>query len=158
MRRAESAKKKQEEMRRAESAKKQEGVRRTESARRAESSRRAESAKKKQQSPSRASPLSPRTPPQKKSPPRAFFTPSSRKFTDANRAAVYGQGRKANTQKLFADIERQKMACRRRGMTYNPITKQCSYKSPAVSSGGACRIDCAKIGKKCGPSGKCVKL
>ena len=158
MRRAESAKKKQEEMRRAESAKKKQ-----EDMRRAESARRTESAKKKQresprQSTSRTSPLSPRTPPMKKSPPRAFFTPSSRKFTDANRAAVYGHGRKANTQKLFADIERQKMLCRQRGMTYNPITKQCSYKSPMVSGGGACRIDCAKIGKRCGPSGKCVKL
>ena len=127
---------------------------------RAESARRAESMKKQGGSPSRSSPLSPRTPPQKKSPPRAFFTPSSRKFTDAERVAVYG--RKGNTQKLFANIERQKMMCRQRGMAYNPITKQCSYRSPAMPSSGACRIDCAKIGKRCvttpGGRSKCVKL
>lgn len=129
---------------------------------RAESARRAELAKKKQGgSPSRLSPLSLRTPPQKKYPPRAFFSPSSRKFTNSNRAAVYGRGQKANTQKLFADIERQKMACRQRGMTFNPLIKQCSFKTPGKEFTG-CRIDCAKIGKRCvttpGGRSKCVKL
>jgi hypothetical protein len=164
MRRAESAKKK-EEMRRAESAKKKEEMRRAESAKKKEDIRRAESAKRKQQvqrqSSTRSSPPSPRTPPVK-SPPRAFFTPSSRKFTNTERAAVYGYGQKRNTQKLFANIERQKVICRQRGMTFNPITKQCSYKSSTVSSGGICRIDCAKIGKRCvttpGGRSKCVKL
>ena len=168
MRRAESAKKK-EEMRRAESAKKKEEMRRAESAkkkeemRRAESARRAESVKKQResprQSPSRASPLSPRTPSMKKSPPRAFFTPSSRKFTNAERVAVYG--RKGNAQKMFAEIERQKTMCLQRGMVYNPITKQCSYKTQSQVFSG-CRIDCAKIGKKCGQTAggrpACVKL
>jgi hypothetical protein len=158
MRRAESAKKK-EEMRRVESARRAESAKKKEEMRRAESTRRAESAKMKQggsprQSTSRTSPLSPRTPPQKKSP-RAFFTPSSLKFTDTERAAVYG--RKGNSQKMFAEIERQKMLCRQRGAVYNPITKQCSYKTPAKVFSG-CRTDCAKIGKKCGPRGQCIKL
>ena len=162
LRRAESAKKK-EELRRAESAKKKEELRRAESAkkqeeiRRAESAKRAESARRKQQvsrqSPRRSSPSSPGTP-STKSPPRAFFTPSSRKFSDANRAVAYHGG---DSQKIFADIERQKSVCRQRGMTYNPITKQCSSKTPVMSS-GKCRIDCARIGKRCGPRGKCIKL
>ena len=154
MRRAESAKKK-EEIARQQSAKKKEEMRRAESAKKKEEMKRAESAKRKQGgSPSRSSPLSPRTPLQKKSP-RAFFTPSSLKFTDTERAAVYG--RKGNSQKMFAEIERQKMMCRQRGAVYNPITKTCSYKTPAKVFSG-CRIDCAKIGKKCGPRGQCIKL
>jgi serine/threonine protein kinase len=155
--RQQSAKRK-EEMRRAESAKKKEEIARQQSAKKKEEAMRAESAKRKQQvsrqSPSRSSPLSPRTPLQKKSP-RAFFTPSSLKFTDTERAAVYG--RKGNSQKMFAEIERQKMMCRQRGAVYNPITKTCSYKTPAKVFSG-CRIDCGKIGKKCGPRGQCIKL
>jgi len=157
MRRAESAKKK-EEIARQQSAKKKEEIARQQSAKKKEEAMRAESAKRKQQvsrqSPSRSSPSPPRTPPQKKSP-RAFFTPSSLKFTDTERAAVYG--RKGNSQKMFAEIERQKMMCLQRGAAYNPITKQCSYKTPAKVFSG-CRIDCAKIGKKCGPRGQCIKL
>ena len=156
MRRAESAKKK-EEMRRAESAKKKEEMRRAESAKKKDEFARQQSARKKEEM-RRTSTMSPGTP-LKKSPPRAFFSPSSRKFTNTERAAVYGYaGQKKNTQKLFADIERQKMVCHQRGMTYNPLTKQCSFRSPVVTSGGTCRIDCAKIGKRCGPRGKCVKL
>jgi F0F1-type ATP synthase membrane subunit b/b' len=155
--RQQSAKRK-EEMRRAESAKKKEEIARQQSAKKKEEAMRAESAKRKQQvsrqSSSRSSPSPPRTPPQKKSP-RAFFTPSSLKFTDTERAAVYG--RKGNSQKMFAEIERQKMICRQRGAVYNPITKQCSFKTPAKVFSG-CRIDCAKIGKKCGPRGQCIKL
>jgi len=158
--RQQSAKKK-EEIARQQSAKKKEEIARQQSAKKKEEAMRAESAKRKQQvprqSPRRSSPSPPKTPPMKKSPPRAFFTPTSRKFTNAERVAVYG--RKGNAQKMFAEIERQKLICLQRGMTYNPLTKQCSYKSStAMPGGGSCRIDCAKIGKRCGPNGKCVKL
>ena len=152
VRRAESVKKKQEEMRRAESAKKkQEEIARQQSARKKEEIARQQNAKKKDEM--RRTPMSPRTP-FKKSSPRAFFTPSSRKFTNTNRAVAYHRG---DSQKIFAEIERQKMICSKRGMMYNPITKQCSFKTPVKTFSG-CRVDCAKIGKRCGPNGKCVKL
>ena len=151
--RQQSAKKK-EELRRAESAKKKEELRQ-QSARRKEEIARQQSVRKKEEM--KRTPMSPRTPIQKASP-RAFFTPSSRKFTNANRAVAYHKG---DSQKIFADIEKQKMLCGQRGMAYNPITKQCSYKTPAKAFSG-CRMDCAKIGKRCGQTSggrpKCVKL
>ena len=153
-RRAESAKRK-EEMRRAESVKRKEEMRRAESAKRKEETRRAESAKRKEEM--RRASMSPGTPPgtpPKKSPPRAFFTPSSRKFTNTERAVAYGQ---RNSQKIFSEIERQKLLCRQRGMVYNPLTKQCSFE-PAAKTFSGCRLDCARMGRKCGPRGKCVKL
>lgn len=142
-----------------ESAKKEE-IARQQSARK-EGMRWAESAKKEKEHrkfprryTSRVSSLFPITPLMKKPPSRAFFTPSSRKFTNTERATAYGQ---KNSQKMFAEIERQRIGCSRRGMVYNPLTKQCSFKTPGKTFGG-CRVDCARIGRKCGPRGKCVKL
>jgi hypothetical protein len=41
---------------------------------------------------------------------------------------------------------------------YNPIIRTCvrTMKTPATP--GRCREDCAAIGKRCGPKGRCVKL
>ena len=148
IKRAESAKRKQEELARQQSAKRKEEIKRAESAKRAESIKQ-QSAKKQSMSPKTPSKMFAQKP-------RAFSpSPSSRKFTNIERAAVYG--RKGNAQKMFSNIERQKMMCRQRGMEYNPITKACTFKTPAKVFGG-CREDCAKIGKKCGPNGRCIKL
>ena len=169
-----------EEMKNAESAKKREEMRRAESARRRKEMRSAESAKKREEMrraakrtklASQKEPSTKKTSPRTPSPvstlrqpspymkqmlpiPGTFFTPSSRKFTNTERAVAYGQ---KNSQKMFSEIERQKMICRQRGMFYNPLIKQCSYKTLGKEFSG-CRIDCARIGRKCGPRGKCVKL
>ena len=148
IKRAESAKRKQEELARQQSAKRKEEMKREESAKRAESIKQ-QSAKKQSMSPKTPSTMFAQKP-------RAFSpSPSSRKFTNIERAAVYG--RKGNAQKMFSNIERQKMMCRQRGMEYNPITKACTFKTPAKVFGG-CREDCGKIGKKCGPNRRCIKL
>jgi serine/threonine protein kinase len=77
-----------------------------------------------------------------------------RSLSDAERAAVYG--RRSPQDKVLADIQQRKIECQRRGMMYNPITKSCTQQ---VRQGfGGCREDCARVGKRCGPRGKCVKL
>jgi hypothetical protein len=145
--RQQSAKKKQEELARQQSAKKKEEMRRQESAKKQEVLRRQESAKKKSATPRWM---------QKRSPQTTLSSPL-RKLSNAERAAVYGQKRRSpNT--AIADLQRRKADCQQRGLFYNPIIRTCvrTMKTPATP--GRCREDCAAIGKRCGPKGRCVKL
>ncbi|AGE50644.1 PBCV-specific basic adaptor domain-containing protein [Paramecium bursaria Chlorella virus CVA-1] len=88
--------------------------------------------------------------------PRTPYIPTPmRSLSNAERAVVYGQG--IRQDKIIANIQQRKMECRRRGLEYNPITKQCTMQQQKTAQ-GRCRIDCAAIGKRCGPRGKCVKL
>lgn len=77
-----------------------------------------------------------------------------RSLTNAERAAVYKTKQPRNA--ALETLKRRREECQRRGLQYNPITKQCSSRSTAVYAG--CREDCARIGKRCGPRGKCIKL
>lgn len=144
--RQQSARKK-EEFARQQSAKKKEELARQQSSRKQEVLRRQESAKKKSATPQWL---------QKRSPQTKLSSPL-RKLSNAERAAVYGQKRRSpNT--AIADLQRRKADCQQRSLFYNPILKQCvrSVKTPVTP--GRCREDCAAIGKRCGPKGRCVKL
>jgi serine/threonine protein kinase len=76
-------------------------------------------------------------------------------LSNAERAAVYGSKQRELPRALNA-LRQRKEACGRRGLAYNPITKQCIAGQQQIFTG--CRQDCARIGKRCGPKGKCVKL
>jgi hypothetical protein len=77
-----------------------------------------------------------------------------RSLSDAERAAVYG--RRSPQDQVIANIQKRKIECQRHGMMYNPITKQCTQQSRPTF--GGCREDCARLGKRCGPRGRCIKL
>ena len=88
--------------------------------------------------------------------PRTPYIPTPmRSLSNAERAVVYGRG--IRQDKIIANIQQRKMECRRRGLEYNPITKQCTMQQQKTAQ-GRCRIDCAKLGKRCGPRGRCIKL
>jgi hypothetical protein len=75
-------------------------------------------------------------------------------LTNIERAVAYGTKRQPA---LIADnIRKQKTICGKQGLLYNPLLKKC------VRSLGknfkTCREDCARIGKRCGPKGTCIKL
>jgi hypothetical protein len=78
-----------------------------------------------------------------------------RSLSNAERAAVYG--RRSPQNKVLEQLKRAQEDCKRRGAIYNPITRQCSSRTTAQVFGG-CKVDCARIGKRCGPRGKCIKL
>jgi hypothetical protein len=84
-----------------------------------------------------------------------YISTPLRSLTNAERAVVYGRG--SRQDKIIANIQQRKIECRRRGLEYNPITKQCTKQQQQKSVQG-CRIDCAAIGKRCGPRGRCIKL
>ncbi|AGE56231.1 PBCV-specific basic adaptor domain-containing protein [Paramecium bursaria Chlorella virus NE-JV-1] len=86
---------------------------------------------------------------------RSPYIPSALKpLTNSERAAVYG--RRGQQNKIVEELQKRKTECGRRGLMYNPITKQCTQQ--IRQSFGSCREDCARIGKRCGPKGKCIKL
>jgi serine/threonine protein kinase len=155
--RQQSAKKK-EELARQQSAKKKEELARQQSARKKEELARQQSARKKEELARQITKKKSASPQwmQKRSPQTKLSSPL-RKLSNAERAAVYGQKRRSpNT--AIADLQRRKADCQQRGLFYNPILKQCvrSVKTPVTP--GRCREDCAAIGKRCGPKGRCVKL
>jgi hypothetical protein len=92
------------------------------------------------------------TPKPMSSPYKQFSTLHS--LTDAERAMIYA--RRNPQHKSIANLQKRKMECQYRGMMYNPITKQCTLKSRPSFRG--CKEDCARIGKRCGPRGTCIKL
>jgi serine/threonine protein kinase len=155
--RQQSARKK-EELARQQSAKKKEELARQQSAKKKEELARQQSAKKKEELARQIAKKKSASPQwmQKRSPQTKLSSPL-RKLSDSERAAVYGQKRRSpNT--AIADLQRRKAECQQRGLFYNPILKQCvrTMKTPATP--GRCREDCAAIGKRCGPKGRCVKL
>ncbi|AGE56721.1 PBCV-specific basic adaptor domain-containing protein [Acanthocystis turfacea Chlorella virus NE-JV-2] len=101
------------------------------------------------------------TPPQKPrmaSPrPRSAFQGDARLrgLTNVERATVFGS--KRSLPQVLDTLRMRKEECSRRGLSFNPITKQCSSgQQKQVFTG--CRENCARIGKRCGPRGKCIKL
>ena len=115
------------------------------------------------QKPRMASPQKPRTvtPPQKPrmaSPrPRSAFQGDARLrgLTNVERATVFGS--KRSLPRVLDTLRMRKEECSRRGLSFNPVTKQCSSgQQKQVFTG--CRENCARIGKRCGPRGKCIKL
>jgi serine/threonine protein kinase len=96
-----------------------------------------------------------------KSTPRrsSVFSPGGmKKLSDAERAAIYAGRKKMTINTAIANLERRKTECRARGLVYNPIVRQCVPVSSIQKPIYKCREDCARIGKKCGPKGRCVKL
>ncbi|AGE60176.1 PBCV-specific basic adaptor domain-containing protein [Acanthocystis turfacea Chlorella virus WI0606] len=101
------------------------------------------------------------TPPQKPrmaSPrPRSAFQGDARLrgLTNVERATVFGS--KRSLPQVLDTLRMRKEECSRRGLSFNPVTKQCSSgQQKQVFTG--CRENCARIGKRCGPRGKCIKL
>jgi hypothetical protein len=89
----------------------------------------------------------------------SIFSPSGiKKLSNAERAAIYAGSKKVTVNTAIANLEKRKYECKARGLTYNPIIRQCVTGSPMQSKSYKCHQDCARIGKKCGPRGKCVKL
>ncbi|ABU44278.1 PBCV-specific basic adaptor domain-containing protein [Paramecium bursaria Chlorella virus NYs1] len=87
----------------------------------------------------------------------------TKKLSDAERVAIYARRKKMSVNASIVNLERRKTECRRRGLTYNPIIRQCVSGSSVSGSSMQmktykCREDCARIGKQCGPKGRCVKL
>jgi hypothetical protein len=155
--RQQSARKK-EEIARQQSAKKKEELARQQSAKKKEEIARQQSAKKKEEIARQIAKKKFASPQwmQKRSPQTKLSSPL-RKLSDAERAAVYGQKRRSpNT--AIADLQRRKAECQQRGLFYNPILKQCVRTMKTPVTPGRCREDCAAIGKRCGPKGRCVKL
>ncbi|AGE59844.1 PBCV-specific basic adaptor domain-containing protein [Acanthocystis turfacea Chlorella virus TN603.4.2] len=101
------------------------------------------------------------TPPQKPrtaSPrPRSAFQVDARLrgLSNAERAAVLGS--KRSLPQILDTLRVRKEECSRRGLSFNPITKQCTSGQQQQAFTG-CRENCARIGKRCGPRGKCIKL
>ena len=95
------------------------------------------------------------SPSKQKQKPRTPYIPMFlRSLSNTERVAVYAG---KHQDKIISDIQQRKMECRRRGLEYNPITKQCT-KQQQKKAHDRCGIDCAKLGKRCGPRGRCVKL
>ena len=94
-------------------------------------------------------PQKPRTPTPSQKPRKTFFV--KKQFTNAERAVMFGGKRVSDM------LKKRKEECSRRGLMYNPITKQCTSVRQRQEFAG-CRQDCARIGKRCGPRGRCVKL
>ncbi|APC25833.1 Ser/Thr-protein kinase [Only Syngen Nebraska virus 5] len=89
----------------------------------------------------------------------SIFSPIGiKKLSNAERASIYAGSKKVTVNTAIANLEKRKYECKARGLTYNPIIRQCVTGSPMQSKSYKCREDCARIGKKCGPRGKCVKL
>jgi serine/threonine protein kinase len=154
--RQQSAKKK-EELARQQSAKKKEELARQQSAKKKEELARQQSAKKKEELARQIAKKKSATPQWQKRSPQTKLSSPLRKLSNAERAAVYGQKRRSpNT--AIADLQRRKADCQQRGLFYNPILKQCVRTMKTPVTPGRCREDCAAIGKRCGPKGRCVKL
>jgi serine/threonine protein kinase len=89
--------------------------------------------------------------------PRSAFQGDARLrgLTNVERATVFGS--KRSLPQVLDTLRMRKEECSRRGLSFNPITKQCSSgQQKQVFTG--CRENCARIGKRCGPRGKCIKL
>ncbi|ABT15215.1 hypothetical protein NY2A_B816L [Paramecium bursaria Chlorella virus NY2A] len=98
----------------------------------------------------------PKTQPQvrpKTQPQRLFsLSPKIKSLSNTDRASIHAGRYKIN------NLERRKSECRTRGLMFNPIIRQCVSGSSMQTKTYTCREDCARIGKRCGPKGKCVKL
>ncbi|AGE51657.1 PBCV-specific basic adaptor domain-containing protein [Paramecium bursaria Chlorella virus CviKI] len=89
----------------------------------------------------------------------SVFSPAGmKKLSDAERAAIYAGRKKMPINTAIANLNRRKTECRARGLVYNPILRQCVPVSSTQKTMYKCQQDCARIGKKCGPKGRCVKL
>ncbi|AGE49573.1 PBCV-specific basic adaptor domain-containing protein [Acanthocystis turfacea Chlorella virus Can0610SP] len=89
--------------------------------------------------------------------PRSAFKGDARLrgLTNVERVTVFGS--KRSLPQVLDTLRMRKEECSRRGLSFNPITKQCSSgQQKQVFTG--CRENCARIGKRCGPRGKCIKL
>jgi len=89
----------------------------------------------------------------------SIFSPGGMKrLSDAERAAIYADSKKVTVNTAVANLMKRKNECKARGMTFNPIIRQCVAGASTQTKSYTCRQDCARIGKKCGPKGKCIKL
>ncbi|AGE57750.1 PBCV-specific basic adaptor domain-containing protein [Acanthocystis turfacea Chlorella virus NTS-1] len=106
------------------------------------------------QKPRMASPQKPRMASPR---PRSAFQGDARLrgLSNAERAAVLGS--KRSLPRVLDTLRVRKEECSRRGLSFNPITKQCVSGQQKQAFTG-CRENCARIGKRCGPRGKCIKL